>query len=78
MKQRRIKIVTNEGRGARVIDTETGADLSNTITAIVIRMDKSTDLHAVAEVTFMDVDIEMEANTRVETMVAYRHLEVQS
>lgn len=74
-KQRRIKIITNDGFGAQVIDTETGANLSNVVTNIVIRIDESTDMRAVAEITIVDVDVEVKANVEVETTKQYRRLE---
>ncbi len=74
-KLRRIKIISNKD-GTKVVDAETGEDLASTITDIRIWFDtKRLPIIAVAEVTFHDVDIEIEADVEVETTKTYRRLE---
>ncbi len=75
-KQRRLKIIVNEGYGnVHIIDPETGQDLTKLlhITNLVIRFDKH--LRPIAELELIDIDIEAEANVEVETTKTYRRLE---
>jgi hypothetical protein len=73
-KQRKLKIVMFEKyHQINVIDDETGETISN-ITGVTMRADKDTHFKPVVTLTLFNPEIEIDADTEVETTVSYRHL----
>lgn len=73
-KPRRIKIITNKDRGAQIIDTETGQDLSPAVIDVCISINNKTGMRAEAQVTFFDVDVEIDADCEVERTLTWKKL----